>query len=251
MRGWCCLVALFLILSVQVDPSDPTLTNQILGGFHRLDLAPGGSGALDFRLLNPYQQAMGNATLTVEIYEFLKGKAVRPEDGTWKSPVFLPEGAPRVDLTKGTLAPLALQNLSLSLQVPEDAPHGDVFTEGTYVVRFRLEFDLGPLHMVMVSPGFFSPATWANATAKPSRAEQYATLGAALGLPTIGGILPDTAFGVKIPLPLWPFYATAVAAGLLGFLALVAYSVERPGSIPPLEPLGRRLQRSRRRDKDH
>ncbi len=242
------MAILAIILILQANPSDPSYASRILGDFERLDLAPGDEGTLRFTLRNPYDAPMEDVSLMVQIYHYVSGRVGMAVDGTLPTPSFLTSGGPSVVLAPGDVSPGALA-ISLDIGVPAEAPHGGIFTAGTYLIRFRLEFDLQGSHLVMVSPGFIPPATWAEATSRPTVGEQYAVMGAALGLPTIAGLLPDSAFGVKEPVPLWPFYLAGVAAAALGFLAAVAYAVERPGTLPGLEALGRRIWRRRPGDK--
>ncbi len=83
-------------------------------------------------------------------------------------------------------------------------------------MRFRLEFDyLLDRHAIMVSPGFFSKEELAYALRDATADERvnyrfvgnanYTYLGERLGVESIDGLIPDTGFGVKDRLPLWPF----------------------------------------------
>ena len=55
---------------------------------------------------------------------------------------------------------------------------------------------------------------------------------AALG---VDGVLPDMSFGVKEPIPRWPFYALIVLAGVFTALAFLFWVEGNPGTYPRVE----------------
>lgn len=125
---------------------------------------------------------------------------------------------------------------SIPVETSGQTPAGTAFTQGAYLLRFRLDFDYeGGLQAVMVSPGFYTAEEWTFATRDATAEERaayryvgfanYSFLGRVLGLPSIDGILPDSGFGVKEALPLWPFQLLAV--GAVASIALSAYYVWR------------------------
>ena len=51
----------------------------------------------------------------------------------------------------------------------------------------------------------------------------------------VDGLLPDSAFGVKEPIPRWPFYLLIALAALFLVLAFLFWVEENPGSYPRIE----------------
>ncbi len=229
------------------EVSDPSKTNLLLRNFSTPQLTPGESGTFSFDVYNPYNWSMDGTTLDVEIYEFSSSMGSKQVQDIEGAPVFLRSGKTSVRLSLGTLASGAVATTELIIKTASDTPHGSVFTQGSYFVRFRLEFDyLGDEHAIMVSPrGFFSKDELTYALLREPTPEErvtyryvgnanYTYLGQLLGLESIDGLIPDTAFGVKERLPRWPFYLLlggAVAASILSFYH---YRVERRGDYKPI-----------------
>jgi len=85
----------------------------------------------------------------------------------------------------------------------------------------------------MVSRGYFDDAMWTHLTETETGAgDVNQTYLAELGY---DGIIPDSAFSVKIPIPRWPFYALVVLTAFVGFLAFASHVLENPGTYPKTE----------------
>lgn len=236
------LTLLFVGAAAAQEVSDPTMTNLIMGDFEMPQLAPGDEGLLAFNLTNPYTWAMNATTVLVEIYAFSTSSRTTPVGELAVPPALrfpisqgLEEGTGGV-LLIGDLGPGESSRIELTVLTASDTPRGSVFSQGSYFVRFRLEFDYPQgLHAVMVSPGFYDEEELAYALREPTSEESaayryvgwanYTYLGERLGLDSIDGILPDAAFGVKEPLPLWPFYA--ILGGSMAALVLFIYYYRR------------------------
>lgn len=244
VRVWPPLLVLVLlagIVSAQ-DISDPTVANPslILQDFEALQLAPGESGSLQFNLTNPSPWTWNQTTLLVEIYAFRSGDETERVADQAHPPVLVGSGTPMIELSLGTLESGESQRVGLAVATEAETAHGGIFTQGAYAVRFRLTFAYaGNASAVMVSLGHFTPAEWAQGIREPTAAERaayrwvgnanYSYFGALLGLEAIDGLLPETGFGVKDPLPLWPFTVLLVAAGGAFGLFLIAYWREHRG----------------------
>jgi hypothetical protein len=113
-------------------------------------------------------------------------------------------------------------------------------------MRFLLEFDytnatVTDEHLVMKSPGYFSEDVWNEATREPTSADlpyyrgeiNITYLQAASG--QVDGIIPDSSFALKEPIPMWPFYLLIALMVLSAFLALMFYLEENPGKWPWME----------------
>lgn len=216
-------------VSIGQDISDHSRTNRILQGFSPLQLAPGDEGAISFVVGNPYDWVITNTTLSVEIYAFdVSGREVQVEELD-NAPRFRASFSPEVFLDLGTIPSGDASPVELVIETTPQTPAGGFFQQGSYWIRYRLEFDYGEsLHAILPSRGHFTAEEWAYATRTPSETERDAYryegnlnltyLGERLGLQSIDGLLQDSSFGVKENLPLWPFYlllGASVAASLL------------------------------------
>ena len=235
-------VALLLIIpsaAAAEDVRDPGRVNRILEVVEAPQLAPGESG--DFRLVvtNPYDNPMRNATLTTEIFYYVTVDEAQPVDANWTSP--FPRFANSTDAPGRTLTesvgtfPRGNLTWNFTVDTSMDMPHGTVFSQAAYFLRFRLAFDYdngtGERAYTMASKGFFPRAVWEQAT------NGTCTSGSCvgdidLGLLGVDGILPDSSFGVKEPIPLWPFYALIGFMGVFLGLAFAFWVEENPASFP-------------------
>jgi hypothetical protein len=146
----------------------------------------------------------------------------------------------------GTRTPLNFTILTAAES--RDMPHGSVFSQSSYFVRFWLEFT-GSVSgnetlFRMVGAGFFTTDQWRSASIPTSdpcplphcRGWMNVTMLAGfLGVDRVDGILTDTAFGVKEPIPRWPFYALIGLAVAFLVLAFLFWVEENPGSYPRIE----------------
>jgi hypothetical protein len=96
----------------------------------------------------------------------------------------------------------------------------------------------------MVSPGFFTQAQWTAAVVPPAdpcnlpncRGHLNVTkLAGFLGVSRLDGIIPDSAFGVKEPIPRWPFYGLIALVAVFLMLAFLFWVEENPGTFPRVE----------------
>jgi hypothetical protein len=123
-----------------------------------------------------------------------------------------------------------------------DMPHGSIFSQSSYFVRFELRFEGNVsgtfVPFRMASRGFFSDDDWeaaTNASNTDSCTPPWCRGNLNLTILRVDGILPDSAFGVKEPIPRWPFYALVAAAVLFLVLAFLFWVEENPGSYPRVE----------------
>ncbi len=215
--------------------SEPDKTNLILTIQASPQLVPGERGDLQLELHNPYDWAMENVSLFGEVYAFLH-RAERAEIAGLPNRPSLGTDGSTWTREFGSLPAGGRRPTTIPVETSAQTPGGTVFTQGVYLLRFRLDFDYeGGLHAVMVSPGFYTAEEWTSATRDATDEERatyryvgfanYSALGLVFGLPSIDGILPDSGFGVKEALPLWPFQLLAVGAAIS--IALAAYYVWR------------------------
>ncbi len=262
MRAPALLVALLVLLALVTPLAHAAEDFGAIGNVNKLihvvstpQLEPGQSGDFRFQFNSSYPAGMPmlNVRLNASIYEYETIDAAVPVDRTWSYPY------PYVESTRGrewwwntsSVAPGSSTNLSFTVVTSADTnlmPSGSVFNQASYVLRLWLEFDgnvSGNLtHFRMVSRGFFTLAQWTaatvpeNATCSLPDCRGYLNvtmLAGFLGVGRIDGILPDSSFGVKQPIPQWPFYALIVLAVFFIVLAFLFWVEENPGTYPRVE----------------
>ena len=260
-------VAALLALALLLVPSggadwDPYVSHPgNIPDFHNFttpQLAPGGSGPFTLEISNRYAEPLENVVVSMEIYmradiedsETIGAVAddARPrvDEGCWTR---LPDGerecdvapaAQRATFSPGTLAPGESMRFSTDIHSTEErswlrctllGSRCDTGTaEGTYFVRFTLEFDHNGTTRSMLSRGHWSMAEWEAATTDvPDGSPGNINL-TALG---VDGVIPDSSFGVKEPIPNWPLYVLIGLTVMFAGLAVVFY-LEEEGTYPGL-----------------
>ncbi len=247
MRGPLLAIAVALLLVLPgvraaEDVRDPGKVNKIVEVLEAPQLAPGESG--DFRLVltNPYVNPMRNATFTADIYFYATIDAGQPVDGNWTAA--FPRIANATDaagrqltILLGTL-PRGNLTSNFTIETSADMPHGSVFSQAAYFVRFQLTFDYdngtGERSYAMASKGYFPGELWKQAT-NGTCTSGFCYGSVDLGLLGVDGILPDSSFGVREPIPLWPFYMLVGFMGLFLVLAFLFWVEESPASFPRID----------------
>ncbi|HYS72227.1 MAG TPA: hypothetical protein VEM95_07370 [Thermoplasmata archaeon] len=261
------LVALFLLLLL-VRPAGaappgigyPGWVNAILDRFQTPELAPGESGRLSFVFTNPYPWVMTNITLHLEIYRYREIDLDLAVNSQWQGPVFVDDsGNLRGTSIDPPVNASAAYDESFSIgftvvTYPETR-HGSIWSQGSYFVRTRLEFDLGSgatqNHSLMMSKGYFTDAQFnqarlpclpANSTDTCPSAIYYegllnmTYLGSVLtpSVNHLDGLLPDTGFSVQDRLPLWPFLVVGGVMIASLVFSVLFYAEENPSKLPRL-----------------
>ncbi|UCD92301.1 MAG: hypothetical protein JSV43_08830 [Methanobacteriota archaeon] len=258
-----------LVLAIFIFPnvggvstlSDPSKVNKILSVEDTPQLAPGEKGALLLTLGNPYDNNMTFVNLTASIYLYASSEETRKVDvnWSWSEPYFEEAGAGVREYTWriDELFPGTENETDLALTVVTDwnAPHGGILDQGSYFIRFELEFDYTHdngthEHPVMKSRGHFTDEDWAFAIQPPLDQNDPNYMGD-INLTHLGvdGILPDTSFGILEPFPDWILYALIVAAAFFLALALLFYLEEHPEKWPGLSRVWIRFRSSMKQSK--
>ena len=102
--------------------------------------------------------------------------------------------------------------------------------EGTYFVRFSMNFDYNSTSRVMQSRGHWSMEQWEDATTNVTEGSPGNINLDVLG---VDGIIPDSSFGVKKPIPQWPLYVLITLTIVFAGLSLIFY-LEEEGTYPEL-----------------
>ena len=200
--------------------SSSALGNVTLSNFHTPTINPGESGKLSFTVENNYDAEMKNVFLTVEIYKYATEETLKNTNEISEPPVFVNGETETItynyneseSITAGSSTQISLI-ISTSKQTPQ----------GTYLVRTKIEFKLNNIPYMMESIGYFSDEERMNYQLNETH------------LPSgCSGIIPETSFTVREPIPMWPLYVLIGAAVFFGALAVVFYMQDK-GTLPKLK----------------
>lgn len=232
------------------DFGDVGKVNRLIGVIETPQLAPGESGVFRFEFNLTYTEPIENTTLRAEIYGYATIEEAIPVDSNWsylypRIAEALGANPREVVWDLGTVAAGSSGSLNFTVLTAADAdamPHGTVFSQATYFVRFRLDFNgtVGGVRtaFVMKSLGHFAPGAWeaaTNATNTTPCSPPWCRANVNLTMLGVDGILPDSSFGVKEPIPIWPFYALVVGAAFFLVLAFLFWVEENPGTYPRID----------------
>ncbi len=211
------------------------------------ELAPGESGRFEFELNVTYTEPIIDVALNVSIYRYATIEESIPVDASWPYayPFIEGNGTREQRWTWAQIDPNTMTSVSFTIVTAADShqmPHGSVFSQASYFVRFYLTFTGNlsgtPEQFVMASRGYFSEARWDEAIsdARTDPCNPPSCRGN-VNLTVLGvdGILPDSAFGVKEPIPRWPFYLLIALAVVFLVVAFLFWVEENPGSYPRVE----------------
>jgi hypothetical protein len=189
--------------------SSSAVGNVNFDNFHTPTINPGESGGLCFTVENNYNKTMENVYLTVEIYKYRTEETSKNMNEISSPPVFT-NGATRIILHNESITPGEFFQISLKISTSKETP------QGTYLVKTKIEFNLNNIPYMMESIGYFSDEEWMNyqlnATCLPSGC---------------AGIIPETSFTVREPIPLWPLYVLIGATVFFGVVAAVFYMQDK------------------------
>jgi hypothetical protein len=220
------------------DPGMPRYANNILGDFVTPTVAPGQEVDFSFKLTNPYDNdsaVMENVILMVGIYMYATQEKEEEVTSSFPHPPLLHHLA--TEWREDCYPILPGHNLSIPLPIytSKKTPHGSYFSQSTYFVRFNLTFNFpgNSTNVVLKSKGCFTESDWNKIVSfEGNESIVNRTYLKALG---VDGLLPDSSFGIKIPIPRWPL--AVIVAGCIGlsFMALYYYVLDNPGAYPRLE----------------
>ncbi len=188
-----------------------------LGNFTTPVIKPGDSGTYNFTVSNRYDKTITNVSIEIEFYMWAtieEAEAIYRIDGP----------PPRIKGTKQTLKSIDLpdipkdgsESVIIHITTEKDTP------KGTYFVRHRIIFDYDGRTFEMASRGYFTTEQWEGF--------DYTNLYPQLG---VAGIIPDSSFSVKDPVPIWPLAVLIALCVLFGALAVVFYLAEEHGDQYP------------------
>jgi hypothetical protein len=192
-----------------------------LSDFKTPQIVPGSSGGYQFTVRNRYNGTLDNASLTIEIYKWATLEDAK-DIGKVSDPPQVSEGVGHGYTAPAfSLGPNQTNTVRITIGTSKSTP------QGTYFVRQMMQFDYNGTHLLMKSRGYFTSRGWDNATTNANGTR--AVGGINLTMLAVDGILPDSSFSVKEPIPMWPLALLIGLTIFFGALALIFYLVEEKG----------------------
>jgi hypothetical protein len=222
------------------DPGGPRFANSILNGFITPTASPGSSLEFSFNLTNPYDAEnetldMEDIVLTTGIYEYSTQETSRDVNASFKNPPIMDHIGTEITNEFDQIAAGDTERVETVVSTSKKTPHGSYFSQSTYFVRFKLTYHFPDnlTQVVLQSRGFFTDEQWDHmVTFSGDDSIVNTTYMRSLG---VDGLLPDSAFGLKQPIPKWPLGIIIGAMGVLSFMAVYYFVLDNPGKYPRLE----------------
>jgi len=202
------------------DISDPYFTNQLIDEIDTPRIEPDSEGELTLTLKNPYPEKMENINFSVNIYWYSYIDVDKSISEVDEPPVF-DSGETYSKEEIESLSEGETHHLEYQIRAFEYTE------EGVYSLRLKLEFSMNNETEVMKSRGHFSREEWDDAKG-PSERINVTKL-------NVSGILPESTFEVRNPVPRWPQYLLGIITTVSGVLAVMFYMQEKYNSFPKLE----------------
>jgi len=221
------------------DPGSPAYANKVLSGFVTPTVAPGEGLDFSFNLTNPYKNesvdVMTDINLTVGIYMYATQEESVLVDDSFSHPPLIDDEVTQKEIPISQLAPSNTTRIDLHIETSKKTPHGSYFSQSTYFLRFNLtfHFPMNNTYVVLKSRGWFTDEQWDRvASLEGNDSIVNRTYLKSLG---VDGLIPDSSFGVKTPIPKWPLALIVAGAVGLSCMALCNYALDNPGRYPRLE----------------
>jgi hypothetical protein len=187
------------------------------GDFTTPVIRPGDTGTYNFTVTNRYDFEITDVSVTVEFYMWATIDDAKPiEDLDGPVPVIVGEGKSSITKDFTSIPSKGSEPVDIKISTEDDTP------KGTYFVRHQIKFVYNDENYTMNSRGYFTWDQWEGF--------DYTNLYYQLN---VSGIVPDSSFSVKDPVPLWPLATLIVLCILLGSLAVVFYLAEEHGGQYP------------------
>ncbi len=229
-------VALLAPLAQAQSVVEPRFVNRMLGDFQTPSIVPGSSGTFRFSVNNPdpfnLTSSMENVSISISIYHYATLEESIPVSEISDPPTIAESGGTALDVDCGAILPGGEFPVEFNIDTMKKTPHGSYFSQSSYFVRFMLEFSYLGLDYAMASRGHFTDEQWELLKEGGGAGEINQTYLHELGY---DGIIPDSAFSVRIPIPIWPFYMLVGLTALSGAMAFSFHVLDNPGRYPRLE----------------
>ncbi len=216
------------------EVSDPGKANKILSDFSTPIIKPSEKGELAMNLTNLYWGDLEDIVFVAEIYGFATLDYEKNISKVDNPPVFDSSGTTKSSFSLEVLPSNGSMRNEYTIKTNKNTP------KGVYFLRFNIRFTYGPTdnRSVMRSKGYFTDSQWENATKRPTTSDESYYAGS-INITHLGvnGIIPDSSFTVKTPIPRWPQYALGGLSAVFGILAVMLYMQEEYNSFPWLEDI--------------
>jgi hypothetical protein len=242
------LLSSYLAAADIARPGTPNYANNFLGGFKTPTVAPGQRVDFSFNLTNPYDNSrpelqnvplqnftMKDVTLVIGIYMYATQEKAEAVGDSFPHPPLIRGATTEWKQNISEILPKQTLRIELPIFTSKKTPHGSYFSQSTYFVRFNLTFHFpnNSTDVVLKSRGCFTEIEWNTIVSFEGNqsivdTDYLKSLG-------VDGIIPDSSFGIKIPIPRWPLAVIVAGCGGLSFLALYYFVLDNPGKYPRLE----------------
>jgi len=212
--------------------------------FHNFEtpqLEPGDNGIFTLEIHNRYIVNITNISINAEIYhradieesesldEINSGKRPTITENCWnhKNGEENCSDSPSSNTANFNIGVMLINQtvlLKFEINTNEDT------VEGTYFVRFSMNFELNETNRILQSRGYWNMEQWTNATTNIS--EGYPG-NINLDSLNVDGIIPDSSFGVKKPITKWPLYVLITLTIIFAGLSIIFY-LEEEETYPEL-----------------
>jgi hypothetical protein len=230
-------ILVFVVLVIMVLPatfgtvqgadayiSDPSRI-RMFDNIKTLEIETGESGTFRLTIENRYKLDMTNIVLTIGIYGVGTSYQYKDISDVEHPPTINGEVEHEINIPPIENDTQAFVNFTIKAQ---QETH-----QGTYFVRFNLSFQYNGTTYIMKSRGYFSESEWETATSQADENDPGRIDIDSLG---VDGIIPDSSFLVKDPIPQWPLYLCVIPIiVVLGVLALLFYCQEQYNMFPWLD----------------
>jgi len=279
-----------IVTDLRIGVSDPGEI-PLFENFKTPGIVPGSSGTLKFTITNRYEinitneltnkykinitidKTMYNVTLVLNIYRYVTLEKSKNVTKISHGPCIVSgnDGLSEIidQYTAAFFWPMLTWNqtvpVELKIKSSSDSPQGTYFVgmHLNFMLKYTVNNTLNTTFFDMKSRGHFSDAQWDSAQPEPTDSDgaQYDNdnltklIVGRLDLEAldVDGIVPETSFRIKEPIPLWPFYVGVGLAVLFLVLAGVFYLMDEKGKFPnakrKLDNLGEKVSNFRYRRK--
>ena len=212
--------------------------------FHNFEtpqLVPGQNGEFSLEIQNRYITNITNVIIDAEIYHRadIEESQALDEINSAKRPTitqncwnYIGEEESCLDSSSPSIASFNIESILVNqtIQLKFNINTEESTEEGTYFIRFSMNYELNETKRILQSRGFWNMDQWTNATTNLT--ENYPG-NINLDSLNVDGIIPDSSFGVKKPIPKWPLYVLITLTIVFAGLSVIFY-LEEEETYPEL-----------------
>ena len=240
--GIIIIIMMLPIAKSEID--DYTSHPGNIPNFHNFEtpqLEPGENSFFSFEIQNRYVENITNVSINAEIYhradidesesleKINSGKRPIIGENCWN---YKENDENCSDSLSSDKAGFNIEMIAVNqtIQLKFDIKTKDDTMEGTYFVRFSMSYQLNETDRTLQSRGFWNMEEWTNATTNLTN--NYPG-NINLDSLNVDGIIPDSSFGIKKPIPKWPLYILITLTVVFAGLSVVFY-LEEEETYPEL-----------------